>query len=294
MGLYRTEAIVLRAQPLGEADRLLTLLSREGGKVRAVARGARRARSRLMAGTQPFTHASLLLLKGRELDTVSQCEIRNAFGGIQADLERTAWASCAVELVDAALEETGGQEAGTGPGEVFSLLLSALGLLSRGEGSADAVWLAFALRLLSLLGYRPRLEACAACERTPAGDGEDSLYFSPALGGVLCERCRAQDPAATRLSRGGLMAARQLLEGDMARSGQVRLGPVLRGELEALLEGHLARHLDRRLRSLEFVRAIRTQSGGDGVGGAGKDRRRAQARGGELPGGEGGPGTVGR
>ncbi len=118
MPVYKTEAIVLRQQALGEADRIVTLFTREYGKLRAAAKGIRRPASRLGGRLEPFTHARLLLARGRTLDVIAQAEIVEAFAGVRADLIRSAYAAYVAELVDRGLADRDPHQ------EVFALTLA--------------------------------------------------------------------------------------------------------------------------------------------------------------------------
>lgn len=271
MALYRVEAIVLRSRDMGEADRVVTLLGREGGKVRAVARGARRPRSRLVAATQAFTRATFSLFRGRDLDTVSQAELIDSFRGLREDLEVTALAACAAEVTDGLLPE------GEPQPDAYALLVQAFTALPAGGA---AVLYGYVLKFLDVLGYRPRLDACVSCsgELGPAGPAAPAagagdpdaaapaaaaspVHFSFAQGGAVCPRCR--DASAVAISRESLEAMRRLLETDLALAARLRLRAAAQREIEAALEGYATWRLERRLKAFEFLRLAR----GAGKGG---------------------------
>lgn len=237
MGLYRVEALVLRSRDMGEADRLLTLYARAQGKLRAVARGSRRPRSRLMGATQPLCHGRFLLMSGRELETVTQAElVGHALRPLREDLLRMAVASLTAELVDALVEERAPSEA------LFEALLACWHNLAGASpaGMEGVLWW-FELRLLDLLGYAPVLDRCVACRVEPKP--QEAMAFSPQEGGCLCSRCRARDPLAVRLSpraRSLLVALRR-----MAPTGASRVilprqeARMVREALGRFIEGHL-------------------------------------------------------
>lgn len=270
MALYRVEAIVLRSRDMGEADRVVTLLGSEGGKVRAVARGARRPRSRLVAATQAFTRATFSLFRGRDLDTVSQAELIDSFRGLREDLEVTALAACAAEVTDGLLPE------GEPQPDAYALLVQAFTALPAGGA---AVLYGYVLKFLDVLGYRPRLDACVSCsgELGPAGPAAGAgdpaaaaapgaaaaspVHFSFAQGGAVCPRCR--DASAVAISRESLEAMRRLLETDLALAARLRLRAAAQREIEAALEGYATWRLERRLKAFEFLRLAR----GAGKGG---------------------------
>ena len=160
MPVYKAEGVVLHRRALGEADRAVTLFTREHGKVRASARGTRKTASRLAGRLEPFTHARFLLARGRSLDVIAQVDVIHAFAGLRGVLLRSAYASYVAELVDRFLPERDAQDG------VFELVLDTLDALDRaGEDEVEVQALWFALRLTSDLGYRPDFERCMACGR---------------------------------------------------------------------------------------------------------------------------------
>src|SRR5262249_41011613 len=153
---YPATGLVLRRTNLGETDKILTLYTREHGKLPAVAKGARRATSRMTGATELFTASRLLLATGRNLDIVTQCEIRESFPSLREDLERLARATYFCELLDAFSLE---RDATTSE-EAFDLTLAALSLLQQAAVSLDVIVHAYELRLLALMGYAPVLDHC--------------------------------------------------------------------------------------------------------------------------------------
>lgn len=199
MPVYKADAIVLRRRPLGEADRVLTLYTKEWGKLSAVARGVRRTASRQAGRLEPFSHVDLLLAQGRgSLDGVAQVEVRDGMAALRNDLRRFGAAALAAELLEAATPERESHP------ELFHLTAMSLGLIARDVASAPA-W--FALRLVSLVGFQPALEACAVCGRRP----DPAPSWSHPLGGAVCSRCAVRDPAAARLRPDTLRALRTLM-----------------------------------------------------------------------------------
>lgn len=205
MGLYRVEALVLRARQLGEADRVLTLFTRTEGKLQAVARGSRRPRSRLMGATQPLCHARYLLMSGRELDSIQQAElIDHGLRPLREDLRRMAAASVTAELVDLLVEAREPSE------PLFTALRDAwTAMASAPEPALGRLVYWFGIHLMDLLGYAPVLDRCAGCGRElPAAE---VVRFSPREGGSLCGRCAAErDPAAPLLKAEARAALRHL------------------------------------------------------------------------------------
>lgn len=248
MPTYQADAIVLRRLDYGEADRIVTLLTREYGKLAAIAKGARRGKSRVSGSLDLFARSTMMLAKGRNLDVVAQVERRSDARHIAGDLQRTAYACLVTEVVDKVLEDRHPVD------EIFDLVVRTLTDLNVLERSprADAAW--FLMRMLELLGYQPQLQDCPGCGATlPEAAG----WFSPLLGGVLCAGCAARDQAGSPVSVNGLKVLRLMAVGQAELYDRLRLSVELLHEIEQALEAQLEYHLDRHLKSLDFIRSIR-------------------------------------
>src|SRR2546428_4314535 len=174
MPLYKEQGIVLRAIKLGEADKIVSILTQGSGKIRAVAKGIRRTNSKFGARLEPLTHVSLLLYQGRNLDTVTKAEIISPFRGIRADFDLIASAETMLEASDKVAEE---HERNV---RLFLLLLSGLRALETGPSDPAAVAESFLLKLLSLSGFHPALSGCAVC-----GSRGPPERFAASHGGAL-------------------------------------------------------------------------------------------------------------
>ena len=186
-------------------------------------------------------------LGGRVSDR-SQAERRGDVRNISGDFQRTAYACLVAEVADKVLEERHPVD------DVFELVVATIERLNVPERSprAESVW--FVMRILELLGYQPQLVSCASCgEPLP----EAACWFSPLLGGALCGRCGAHDQAGSPVSVNGLKVLRVMAAGDGMLYDRLRLKADLLQEVEAALEAQLEYHLDRRLKSLDFIRSIR-------------------------------------
>ncbi len=232
VSLYREQGIVLRTLRLGEADRIITFVTQAHGKVRAVAKGVRKTKSRFGARLEPLTHVSLLLYEGRELDVVTQAETVDHFRAIREDLHRMSRATSMLEAVDQLA-----QEREPSP-RLYQMLLGALRALAAHD--ADLILAAFFWKLLSLEGAHPVLERCASCGREEALEA-----FDHTEGGVLCRSCRRGVP----ISPLALDILRRILGGDLAGVLAEPAGPATR-EVEHLATRSLEHHLERRLRSV--------------------------------------------
>jgi len=236
-GLYKDEGVVLNTIKLGEADRIVTIFARSTGKVRAVAKGVRKTKSRFGARLEPLTRVDLMLYRGRgELDTITSADILESFQETKDDYSRLVCAAALAELVD---KITPDRERLV---PVYSLLLGGLRALASGAG--PSVVPAFAVKLLSLSGYHPQLSLCAGC-----GDGAALVGFSPAFGGVVCETCWGDDDGAMKLSSHRIALLASLLSSDFGRP----LGGDDLIEVTRALRRYAEYHLERPLRSLELL-----------------------------------------
>lgn len=247
MPTYNAEGVVIRVRDLTEADKVLHILSREYGKLRCVAKAARRPKSRFTPAAQLFTHLQIQAFTGRNLDTITQAEIVSSFRLLREDLTRMACATYACELVDEMVQERQPLE------QVYLLLLTTLHLLSAPEVPPEPVLRAFELKLLAMLGFRPVLDHCLSCG-APVGGNE--VLFSAEAGGVVCRECAHEAGALRVLPRAAVEAMRFLLATDLRRAHVLRYGAEVGAALARALEQYVEYRLDKRLKSLEFLHQV--------------------------------------
>jgi len=249
--LYRTEAIILKRSDWGEADRLLTVYTIDRGKLRWLAKGARKLTSRKAGHIELFTHSRFLIARGRNLDIVTQAETVDAFRPLREDLFRTSYAYYVAELVDRFTEEADAQ-----PG-VFRLLRETLTRLCE-PGDLRLAVRYHELALLTLAGYQPQLFLCTLCT-TPVQPEINS--FSPVSGGVVCPGCAEQETShgARPLSLNALKVLRFLQTREWPLCQNLRLSEAVHQEVEAVLQRYIFYVLERRLKSVEFLRTVRRQ-----------------------------------
>lgn len=250
--LVRTEAVVLRRHDLGEADRIITLYTLHLGKVRVIAKGVRRPTSRLGGHLELFTHAQVMLAKGRNLDIITQVETQNAFLGLREDLWRAGLAYYAAETLDRLTEDHQENAA------LFQLLVQTLDRIANSRRPTHALHY-FLLHLLSRLGYRPELYQCVQCRRPlePVENG-----FSASTGGALCPECTRADPTARRFSVTLLKVFRYFLTASWPEVERLRLDQALSDEIEEILRVSAQLVAESKLKSAGFVATLR--SGGLG------------------------------
>jgi DNA repair protein RecO (recombination protein O) len=240
VGLYRDEAVVLRTQKLGEADRIITLLTRRHGRVRAVAKGVRRTTSRFGSRLEPFTHVDLQLAEGRNLDVVTQAETLTPYGArMGADYERYTAGTAMLETAERLVVED--KEPAL---QHFLLLVGALRAICDQDRPAGQVLDSFLLRSLAVAGYAPTFEACARC-----GAEGPHRAFHTAAGGMLCSECRVPGCARPAPETVRLLGALLAGEWDVVEVTETRH----RREATGLVAAYLAWHLERGLKSLVHV-----------------------------------------
>ena len=245
---YRVEAIVLRHADWGEADRLITLYTREGAKFRVVAKGARRIKSRKAGHLEPFTRVTLQLAKSRSFPIVTQAETQDAYLPLRDNLLRTATASTVIELLDRFTYESEVENP-----TAFTLLADTL---SRIATQPDP-WVAvryYELQLLDLLGYRPQLVQCANC-RTDIQPVDQ--YFSIVQGGILCPNCGRNLPGSQPVSMNVLKTLRHYQRSTYPRAAKWDPPPAVHQEVETLLQTYITYLLERELNSPIFLKQLK-------------------------------------
>lgn len=249
MSLYRDEGIVLRTQKLGEADRIITVLARRTGRIRAVGKGVRRTKSRFGARLEPFTHVDLQLYAGRSLDIITQAETLRPFGEqLTGDYPRYTAGVAMLETAERFTPEE--KEPAL---RQFLLLVGGLRTLGTRDHAPRLVLDAYLLRSLAVAGYAPSLEECALCGTRQDGPaGEHSRAFAVAAGGLTCRSCRPPGAATPAAQTVDLMTA--LLRGDWAAAdaseGRHRV------ECSGLVAAYLQWHLEHSIRSLRHVEHV--------------------------------------
>ena len=240
MPLYRDQAIVLRTHKLGEADRIITLLTRQNGKVRAVAKGVRRTSSKFGARLEPFMHIDVQLNEGRSLDMVTQVETIGAYARtICQDYSQYTCGTAMLETADRLVAQEGEPML-----QQFQLLAGGLRTLSQSQQPPTLILDSYLLRAFAIAGYAPTFTHCAQC-----GAPGPHRSFSVAQGGAVCTNCRQPGANAPAQSTFDLLAA--LLVGDWPAAG--RADQRTQDETSALVTAFSQYHLEHSLRSLKMV-----------------------------------------
>lgn len=245
--LYGTECIVLSRRNIGEADSILTVFSPDRGRFDAVARGVRKAKSRMRGHLEPLTYSKALLAKGRTLDVFTQAESIEVYRSIHEDLERYAAATYASELVRRFAPER----------EVMPWLFIAfvelLGLVE--QGCRLTVLRSFELALLDGAGVGLQVAACAACGSALP---QEECFYAPASGGLLCRTCRVGGEAGRIVSLRAIKVLRYASKVSLTEFSGLRMDGELQGEVEAVLRDAIRFALDDEPRSSVFLREVRS------------------------------------
>ena len=246
--VYRTEAIVLRRSDFGEADRLLTVMTPYLGKLRLLAKGVRRTRSRKAGHLETFTRTQLLVARGRNLDIITQAQTLEPYLALRQDLWRMSHAYYAGELIDRFSEEDAENEA------VYRLFADALGWICASPNLPLTLRF-LELQVLNLVGYRPQLFNCLHCN---AALEPVINYFSPAEGGALCPRCGGSAQGARPIGLGALKVLRYLQTREYCACEGLQLQPGTQDEVEKALQDYLLYILERQFKSVEFLDRLRS------------------------------------
>ena len=237
MAIRHDQGIVLRSYPFGEADRVVVLLSPNNGKIRTVAKGVRKTKSRFGGRLEPFTHVDLVLYEGRNLDTITQVAVLEPFPHLRLDLDAVLAAGTMVEAADAVAQE---KESSI---RLFLLLQRGLKALEAGETRQNLIT-SFLLKLADVVGVAPSLMQCASCGRF-----EDLHRFSFAGGGAVCDRCRVEGSVRLRDGLTEYLAA--LADAEMTSLPD--LDNSISSEAMGIARRFVEYHLDRKLSSLAVM-----------------------------------------
>jgi len=244
---YQTEAIVIKKIKLGEADRILTLYTPYLGKIRAVAKGVRRPRSKLAGHLELLTHSLVSLARGRNLDTITGSQTINSFLPLKSDLKLTSYGLYATELVD----QFTADHIENHP--LFQLLLETMHRLCRG-GDNELVLRYFELHLLNEVGYRPQLHQCVSCCQVLE---PTTNSFCPSAGGILCPSCSQSQPLTHPVSVNALKVLRLLQSSDYSTVVKLKIDPELSHQLEMVMRDYLRYLLEREVKSAAWLDTLR-------------------------------------
>jgi DNA repair protein RecO (recombination protein O) len=244
MGIVRTEGLVLRYADYKEADRVVVLLTPEMGKLTVSARGARKPKSRLLAGSQLFCHADYQLFRFTETYTMAQVDLKDSFFNIRNDINKFAYATYMMNLTEEAVSPDERAR------KLYHLVLKALTFFAYSEINAQDIVHAFEIKLIDILGYRPVLENCSIC------GGSFNNYktsFSIIDGGLVCENCRSNSHKKQMIHMSTIKTLNHMLQMDMQRLNILKVSERVRSELEEILPAYLEYVFDKRMKARKII-----------------------------------------
>lgn len=257
MPLYTTHAIVIRSSNYGESDKIVTFFTEDFGKIRGIAKGARRSRKRFQNALGLFSYLRLIFFdrEGMGLIRAEGCDILHTFPKIRGDLRKIFWGNYYLELVG---EMAGERETNR---EAFYVLLSFLSNLEEGELQEEALRM-FEIRVLSLFGYRPNMKKCDLCKKDwEALKSSPKAFFSLEKGGLICEGCSKALNNLIPLSLGTAKLIERISEMELGKLHRLRFTPQTLSESRELLPKFITYQLGKELKSLKALKGISADIG---------------------------------
>ncbi|MFC7372542.1 DNA repair protein RecO [Fictibacillus iocasae] len=239
--IIKAEGIVIKTIPYGESNSIVTLFTREAGKIGVMARGAKKTKSRLSSVVQLFTYGMYVIQKGSGLGTLNQGEVLSSFRSIREDLVKTSYCAYICELLDKTAEENKRNP------YLFEHVYQSLRLIDEGT-DPEIITLLFEMKMLLTAGVKPQVSQCASC-----GAQEGNFSFSVREGGFLCERCRRHDPYCLNLSTGAAKILYLFSTLDIQRLGNVSVKKETKNELRTVMDAYMDEYLGVYLKSKKFL-----------------------------------------
>jgi DNA repair protein RecO (recombination protein O) len=248
MSFLKTRGIVIKEVSTGEADKIITLFSRNRGRISVMVKGGKRPKSKLAAGSQVLCYGEYVLFSGKNLYSMNSCDVLESFYEIRNDMEKLTYAA---HFMDIVLEIV--QENQSAP-KLLQLLLNSLHMLSRTEKKPELISRIFELRSLAISGYSPNVRHCVSC-----GQAAEKFYsFSFEKCGFLCDRpaCSMQDPLSIHLSSGAARAIQHIIHARMDELFSFGVSQSVLDELEHISRKYLSQQLERSFTKLDFLKNI--------------------------------------
>ena len=242
MELLKTTGVVIRQTKVTDNDLIITIFTKDFGVIRASARGARGFKNQRAAGTALFAYSEFVLAPGRDLYRVQSCDLIESFYSLTSNIERLAFATYIADLTGYAVQEEEGTE------KLLSLFLNTFYLFAKWGGELRAVKCVYELKLLDFLGFSPYLDGCVNCGE------EETAYFSPKDGGLLCEACHSA--AHPKISPACKSAMLYILESDDKKAFAFRLSPEVLYELEYHVGSLISACIDHTFYSLDYLKTV--------------------------------------
>jgi len=248
MPLYKTPAVILHTMSYGESDQIVTLYTLDFGKIKGIAKGAKRSRKRFGARLEigSYVNATFFEKETSDLVRLSHCDLIRPFEGLREDIHKLAWASYFIELV----REMTAEKIQNKP--LFRLLIAFLGLVDQGI-LKEEIQRVFEIRFLSHLGYRPQLDHCTQCQKRLSGE---RAFFSPRGGGVICSTCSAHLPGLLPVSMGTIKTLLLAETLPLDKVGRISFSPQSLKESQAIFSLFLQQYLGKELKSKKFLEQL--------------------------------------
>ncbi len=247
MAIIKTQGLVLKYTDINEADRIITLITRNKGKIKAIAKGCRRPKSSLLSSCQLFAVSDYVLFKGTNFYHVSSGELREPFFNLRNDLLKLSYAVYFAELADTVTDEDIASE------KLSIILSKTLYNLSQNRIPIGILACAYQLKLMDLSGYRPMLYKCVNC-----GKGDNLSRFSINLGGALCSDCNDYDKASIKVSKKTMELIGQLLSTPISRLNTLKIDNNIFIEIDKIVYSFVQKHLDKKFKSMDFINNIKS------------------------------------
>ncbi|MCX7842640.1 MAG: DNA repair protein RecO [Clostridia bacterium] len=242
---FKTKGIVIKEVSTGEADKILSILSRTQGKISCFARYARRPKSRLVAGSQLFSYGEFVLFKSHDMFSVNSCDVIESFYEIRNDIIKLSHAAHIMDIINDVIQE------GQSSPKSLQLLLNTLHMLSKSQKSPELITRIFEFRLLSILGYAPYVKGCIICEAY-----EDNMMFSFKKCAFLCKACKTNDINAIPIHPGTAKAISHIVCSPMKELFSFDVSPQVLSELGIISKRYLKDRLEKEYNKLDFLKMI--------------------------------------
>ena len=252
MAVKRSDAIVIGHYPLGETDKIIVFFTKDYGKIRAVAKGVRRLKSRLCGRVEILTHGDLIFFErvGKDLHSVNSFDIIETFQKLREDLLKIAYCSYMAELIQHVTSD------GEPDSEIFELMLNTMSIIESSDAPEIFVRV-FEIRLLEKLGLNPRLDSCIVCSDEI---NNENPRFSVQAGGVICDKCSRSGHYVVAISRSTLDLMRRIREIPFELLTVLETSEISKQEMKKILSGFISFHVDvKNLRSLRFLESIESE-----------------------------------
>ena len=245
-----TQGVVLRYTNFKEADRMITLLSPELGKISVLARGCRKAKSRFLAATELFCYGEYVLYRKGDFHIMTQANIHDSFYEIRNDIDKLIYSSYILDLTEEVASP--GQE----ENHLFYLLLQVLSYLCYSDLNPEDITRVFEIKLMDHLGYRPILDHCIIC-----GSDNKPYYFDARQGGLICAACHNMEKRGYNIQMGTVKTIEHILDMDIKRLNVLKIPSPTRQELDRILEAYIEERLEKKLKTRQFIQEFKGRNG---------------------------------